>query len=61
LNAALDASRQNFPASRGITGLLIHAFAHDVIERIRVAALRSRIEQILLTRLPQGDRIKELT
>ena len=34
--------------------LLVHAFAHDVIEPIRVAALRSRLEKILLARLPQG-------
>lgn len=52
--------------SRGVEeamarGLLIHAFAHDVIERIRVASLRTRLEQILLARLPHGDRIKELT
>ena len=52
--------------SRGVEqamarALLIHAFAHDVIERIRVAALRTRLEQILFARLPHGERIKELT
>lgn len=62
----LDEEQLFYLRSRGVEeamarGLLIHAFAHDVIERIRVASLRSRIEQILLTRLPQGDRIKELT
>ena len=62
----IDEEQLFYLRSRGVEeamarGLLIHAFAHDVIERIRVASLRSRIEQILLTRLPQGDRIKELT
>ena len=33
--------------------------ANDVTERIRVAALRSRVEQLLFTRLPYGDRIRE--
>jgi Fe-S cluster assembly protein SufD len=51
--------------SRGINetvarNLLVHAFAHDVIERIRLAPLRARLEQILLARLPQGDRLGEL-
>ena len=41
-------------------GLLVHAFAHDIIERIRVTSLRARLEQILFTRLPQGERIREL-
>ena len=62
----LDEDQLFYLRSRGVEeamarGLLIHAFAHDVIERIRVASLRTRIEQILLTRLPQGDRIKELS
>ncbi|NMM28776.1 MAG: Fe-S cluster assembly protein SufD [Glaciimonas sp.] len=62
----IDETQLFYLRSRGVEeamarSLLIHAFAHDVIERIRVASLRTRIEQILLTRLPQGDRIKELT
>jgi len=40
--------------------LLTYAFAHDVIERIRIASVRTRLEQLLLSRLPQGHRIKEL-
>ena len=61
----LDETQLFYLRSRGIEeaiarGLLVHAFAHDVIERIRVASLRARLEQILLARLPQGDRIKEL-
>ncbi|HEY3565236.1 MAG TPA: SufD family Fe-S cluster assembly protein, partial [Casimicrobiaceae bacterium] len=40
--------------------LLTYAFAHDVIERIRVAPLRGALEQVLFARLPQGDRLREL-
>jgi Fe-S cluster assembly protein SufD len=40
--------------------LLTYAFAHDVIERIRVAPLRGALEQVLFSRLPQGDRLREL-
>ena len=62
----LDETQLFYLRSRGIEeaiarNLLVHAFAHDVIERIRVASLRDRLEQILLARLPQGDRIKEMT
>ena len=39
----------------------MHAFAQDVVERIRVQSLRRRVEQILIARLPQGERIRELT
>ncbi len=61
----IDDAQLFYLRSRGIEetiarSLLVHAFAHDVIERIRVASLRTRLEQILLARLPQGDRIKEL-
>ncbi|MEO8599590.1 MAG: Fe-S cluster assembly protein SufD [bacterium] len=62
----IDEDQLFYLRSRGVEetmarALLVHAFAHDVIERIQVASLRTRIEQILLTRLPQGDRIKELS
>jgi len=40
--------------------LLTYAFAHDVIERVRVASLRSAVERALFARLPDGDRIREL-
>jgi Fe-S cluster assembly protein SufD len=54
----LDEAQLFYLRSRGIDeavahGLLVHAFAHDVIERIHVASLRNRLEQILLTRLAQ--------
>ena len=40
--------------------LLTYAFAHDVIERVRVASLRSAIERALFARLPDGERIRAL-
>jgi len=40
--------------------LLTYAFAHDVIERVRVASLRDVVERALFQRLPQGERIREL-
>lgn len=62
----LDATQLFYLRSRGIEetvarNVLVHAFAHDVIERIRVASLRTRLEEILLARLPQGERMKELS
>ncbi|HEX6634991.1 MAG TPA: Fe-S cluster assembly protein SufD [Usitatibacter sp.] len=53
----LDAAQLFYLRSRGMDeaaarALLTHAFARDVIERIRVAALRSRLEKLLLARLP---------
>lgn len=62
----LDQTQLFYLRSRGIAeavarNLLVHAFAHDVIERIRVASLRERLEQILLARLPQGDHLGRLS
>lgn len=62
----LDETQLFYLRSRGIEesiarSLLVHAFAHDVIERIRVASLRGRLEKILLARLPQAERIGELS
>ncbi len=61
----IDDEQLFYLRSRGIEdaiaqSLLVHAFAHDVIERIRLRSLRQRLEQILLARLPQGERIREL-
>ena len=61
----IDEQQLFYLRSRGIDegmahNLLVHAFAHDVIERIRVPSLRSQLEQILFARLPQGDKIREL-
>lgn len=62
----LDETQLFYLRSRGIDEavartLLVHAFAHDVIERIRVTSLRNRLEEILLARLPQAERLGELT
>jgi len=61
----LDDNQLFYLRARGVPeamarSLLVHAFAHDLVERIRVAALRTRLEQILFARLPQGERIKAL-
>lgn len=40
--------------------LLIYAFAHDIIGRIRLDPLKRRIERHLISLLPEGERIKEL-
>jgi Fe-S cluster assembly protein SufD len=61
----LDDAQLFYLRSRGIEevvarSLLVYAFARDVIERIRIGALRSRLEELLLARLPEGGRIKEL-
>ncbi len=51
--------------SRGIDAatarsLLTYAFADEVIRQIRLAPVRSRLEQLLLARLPGSERVKEL-
>ena len=61
----IDDAQMFYLRSRGIdealaTSLLTYAFAHDVIERIRVAPLRNALERTLFARLPHGDRIREL-
>lgn len=60
----LDEAQLFYLRSRGIEetvarSLLVYAFARDVIEGIRVAPLGARLEQLLLARLPLGERIKE--
>jgi Fe-S cluster assembly protein SufD len=59
----LDEQQLFYLRSRGIENdvaksLLVHAFAREVIERIRVAPLRARLEELLLAWLPQGERVK---
>jgi Fe-S cluster assembly protein SufD len=51
--------------SRGIDAatarsLLTYAFADEIIRHIPLAPIRSRLEQLLLTRLPGSERVKEL-
>ena len=62
----LDEEQMFYLHSRGIhattaRSLLVYAFAHDAIERVRVASLRNRLQKMLLRRLPQRERIEELT
>lgn len=62
----LDAAQLFYLRSRGVDervarSLLTHAFAREVIERIRIGAVRARLGQLLLARLPQGELIRELT
>ena len=61
----LDDDQLFYLRSRGLDAtlaraLLTYAFAHDVIERIRVASLRASVERVLFARLPEGERIREL-
>jgi Fe-S cluster assembly protein SufD len=61
----LDDAQLFYLRSRGVEeavarSLLVYAFARDVIERIRIASLRVQLEEMLLSRLPQGERIREL-
>jgi len=62
----LDETQLFYLRSRGIDeivarNMLVHAFAHDVIDRIRVPSLRTRLEQFLLSRLPQENLMRELS
>lgn len=62
----LDDAQLFYLRARGLDeatarSLLTYAFARDVIERLRVAPLRAALEHTLLARLPQGERIRELT
>jgi Fe-S cluster assembly protein SufD len=61
----LDEEQLFYLRSRGVEegvakSLLVYAFARDVIERIRVAPLRARLEELVLAWLPQGERLRGL-
>ncbi len=61
----LDEDMLFYLRSRGIDAVLAKAllgygFAHDVIDRVSLPALRARMEKILLARLPQGAMLEEL-
>lgn len=60
----LDDDMLFYLRSRGIgeataRSLLTYAFANDVLNRIRLEPVRVRLEQALLTRLPEGESIRE--
>ena len=61
----LDDDSMFYLRSRGIDAdsarsLLIYGFANDIIGRVEVPEMRTRIEHLVLDRLPQGEQIKEL-
>jgi Fe-S cluster assembly protein SufD len=60
----LDADALFYLRSRGIDletarHLLTYAFATDILGRIKVEAIRTELECMLLLRLPQGDEVME--
>ena len=62
----LDEDALFYLRSRGISAelaeaLLTHAFAHEVTVSIRLAALKTRVEDILMQRLPGSGSIRALT
>jgi Fe-S cluster assembly protein SufD len=60
---ALDDEALFYLQSRGIDknsarGLLTYAFANEVIEKIKVEALRERLERMLMTRFKPGEMLE---
>ena len=41
-------------------GLLLWAFAHEVLDRMSVAGLRAKLEHALLARLPQATELQSM-
>jgi Fe-S cluster assembly protein SufD len=61
----LDDDSLFYLRSRGIDAesarsMLIYGFANDIVGRVEVPEMRTRIEHLVLDRLPQGEQIKEL-
>jgi Fe-S cluster assembly protein SufD len=59
----LDEEQLFYLRARGIdemTGraLLTFAFARDIVDRVTIVALRERLERVLLSRMPEGIRIR---
>jgi Fe-S cluster assembly protein SufD len=60
----LDADALFYLRSRGISrerarGLLIFAFAREMVDRVRPPALRQRLGRLVAARLPDGDLVLE--
>ena len=60
----LDETAIFYLRSRGIgeeaaRSLLTYAFAADVVERIKVGAVRRDLEEFLFRRLPKGDIVRQ--
>ncbi len=61
----LDENQLFYLRARGVEehtawALLTYAFAHDIVERVRIDSLRGRLESLLLACTPEGERIREL-
>ena len=61
----LDENMLFYLRSRGVEddlarNLLTYAFAREVIERIRLDSLRTRVEEMLISRMPSREQLKEL-
>lgn len=62
----LDDASLFYLRTRGIDAkmarsLLVYGFADDIVRRVGMPRLRSRIETLILGRLPHGDQIKEIS
>jgi Fe-S cluster assembly protein SufD len=60
----LDKDALYYLRSRGIDqatarGVLTYAFASEVITRMKLAAVRARLEDVLVSRLPNSERVQE--
>ena len=60
----LDKDALYYLRTRGIdedaaTSLLTYAFADDVINHIKYAPIRARLEKVVIGRLPNMDRIRQ--
>ena len=56
----IDAEALFYLRSRGIgedeaRGLLVHAFASDIIDRVTIEPLRNQLEEVLLGYLPKEE------
>ena len=61
----LDEDSLFYLRSRGVDAdtarsLLIYGFANDIISRVEMPEMRTRVEHLVLDRLPQGEQLKEL-
>lgn len=61
----LDPDMLFYLRARGIDeaaarGLLTYGFAQDIIERMGIAAVRARIEEVILTRVPDAEHVKAM-
>ncbi|MFC5475645.1 Fe-S cluster assembly protein SufD [Paraherbaspirillum soli] len=61
----LDENQVFYLRSRGVDAaqaitLLTYAFASEIVERVGIALLQERLEELLINRLPGGHQIREL-